>query len=117
MVLLRCYTQYASEFGKLRVARGLEKISYIPIPKKGSAKECSNYRTITLISHTSKVMLKMLKASFSSMWTENSQKCKLDFEGAEELETKLLTCLDYGESQRVPEKTSASLNTQKPLTV
>ena len=36
---------------------------FIPIPKKGSAKECSNYRTIELISHTSKVMLKILQAS------------------------------------------------------
>ena len=35
---------------------------FIPIPKKGSAKECSNYRTITLISHTSKVTLKLLQA-------------------------------------------------------
>ena len=35
---------------------------FIPIPKKGNAKECSNYRTIALISHTSKVMLKILQA-------------------------------------------------------
>ena len=35
---------------------------FIPIPKTGNAKECSNYRTITLISHTSKVMLKVLQA-------------------------------------------------------
>ena len=35
---------------------------FIPIPKKGNAKECSNYRTIALISHTSKVMLKILRA-------------------------------------------------------
>ena len=35
---------------------------FIPIPKKGSAKECSNYRTVVLISHTSKVMLKILHA-------------------------------------------------------
>ena len=34
---------------------------FIPIPKKGTAKECSNYRTIALISHTSKVMLKILQ--------------------------------------------------------
>ena len=34
----------------------------IPIPKKGNAKECSNYHTIALISHASKVMLKILKA-------------------------------------------------------
>ena len=44
------------------VATGLEKSIFIPIPKKGNAKECSNYRTITLISHTSKVMLKILQA-------------------------------------------------------
>ena len=46
------------------VATGLEKVSFIPIPKKGNAKECSNYCTIALISHTSKVMLKMLQARF-----------------------------------------------------
>ena len=44
------------------VATGLEKVSFIPVPKKGYAKECSNYRTITLISHASKVMLKILQA-------------------------------------------------------
>ena len=44
------------------VATGLEKSVFIPIPKKRSAKECSNYCTIALISHTSKVMLKMLQA-------------------------------------------------------
>ena len=43
------------------VARGLEKVRFIPIPKKDNAKECSNYRTIALISHTSKVMLKSLQ--------------------------------------------------------
>ena len=37
---------------------------FIPIPKKGNAKECSNYRTTTLISHTGKVMLKILQARF-----------------------------------------------------
>ena len=42
------------------VATGLEKSVFIPIPKKGNAKECSNYCTIALISHASKVMLKIL---------------------------------------------------------
>ena len=37
---------------------------FIPIPRKGNAKECSNYRTIALISHVSKVMLKILQARF-----------------------------------------------------
>ena len=41
---------------------GLEKVSFIPIPKKGNVKECTNYGTIALISHASKVMLKILQA-------------------------------------------------------
>ena len=45
------------------VATGLERSVFIPIPKKGNAKECSNYRTIALISHASKVRLKILQAS------------------------------------------------------
>ena len=44
------------------VATGLEKSVFIPIPKKGNVEECSNYRTIALISHASKVMLKILQA-------------------------------------------------------
>ena len=40
---------------------------FIPIPKQGNAKDCSNYRTIVLISHASKVMLKILKPGFSNM--------------------------------------------------
>ena len=44
------------------VAAGLEKVSFIPIPKKGNAKECSNYNIFVLISHTSKLMFKILQA-------------------------------------------------------
>ena len=39
---------------------------FIPVPKKGNAKECSNYCTIALISHASKVMLKILQAGISN---------------------------------------------------
>ena len=41
---------------------GLEKVSFIPIPKKGNAKEFSNYHTIAITSYASKVMLKILQA-------------------------------------------------------
>ena len=61
---------------------------FIPIPKKGNAKECSNYHTIALTSHASKVMLKILQASTK---TENFQMFKLDLEKAEEPEIKLPT--------------------------
>ena len=46
------------------VITGLEKTVFIPVPKKGRAKECSNYCTIALISHPSKAMLKIFQARF-----------------------------------------------------
>ena len=63
----------------------------IPIPKKGNAKECSNYCTIVLISHASKVVLKILQARLQQRTTENFQMYKMDLEKAEEPETKLPT--------------------------
>ena len=53
---------------------------FIPIPKKGNAKECSNYCTIALISHASKVMLKIPKPGFNSTWTMNFQISKMVLE-------------------------------------
>ena len=73
MMLWTCYTQYASK---------LENSAVSPIQKKGNAKERSNYRTNALISHASKVMLKILQASFNSMWTVNFQMFKLNLEKA-----------------------------------
>ena len=62
-MLWKCCTQYASKFGKLSCGHRTQKRSvFIPIPKKGNTKECSNYYTIILISQTSKVMLKILQA-------------------------------------------------------
>jgi len=50
-----------ANFGNSAVATGVEKV-FIPVPKKGNTKECSNYCTIVLISHVSKIMLKILQA-------------------------------------------------------
>ena len=44
------------------VTTGLEKVVFVPVPKKGYARECSNYHMVALISHASKVMLKILQA-------------------------------------------------------
>ena len=66
------------------VAAGLEKVSFIPIPKKGNAKECSNYHTIALISHASKVMAKILQANFHQYMNQELQIFKLVLEKAEE---------------------------------
>ena len=65
------------------MATGLEKVNFILIPKKGKVKKCSNYCTIVLISHASKVILKI---DFNSMWTDNFQIYKLDLEKADELQ-------------------------------
>ena len=54
-----CCTQYVSKFGKLSSSH---RSAFKPISKKGNAKECSNYHAIALISHASKVMLKILQA-------------------------------------------------------
>ena len=99
------------------VATGLEKVSF-PIPKKGNAKECSNYCTIALISHASKVMLKILQARLQHTWTINFQMFKLFLEKAEEPEIKLPTSAGSWKKQKSSRKTiSASLTMPKPLTV
>ena len=63
------------------MATGLEKVSLIPISKKGNAKESSNYCTIALISHASKAMLYILQARLQQY--VNLQMFKLDLEKAE----------------------------------
>ena len=62
MVLFKYFCQYASKFRKLSSGHKTGKVVFILIPKKGNAKKCSNYRTIALISHANKVMLKILQA-------------------------------------------------------
>ena len=74
----------------------------ITIPKKGNAKECFNYRTIALISHASKVMLKHLQARLQQYM--NFEMFKLDLEKIEEPEIKFPTCVHHQKSKRVPEK-------------
>ena len=60
MMLWKCCTQYASKVRKLSSGHKTGKVSFHSNQKKGNAKECWNYRTIALISHTSKIMLKIL---------------------------------------------------------
>ena len=91
---------------------------FIPIPKKGNAKECSNYHIIALISHTGKVMLKILQARLQ-VHELNFQMFKLDLEKAEEPEIKLPTSAGSSKKQESSRKTSISgfLTMPKPLTV
>ena len=69
----------------------LKRSVFIPVTKKGNAKECSNYCTIALISHASKVMLKLLQVRLQQYVTENFQMFKLDLGKSEEPEFKLPT--------------------------
>ena len=92
MMLWKCCTQYASKFGKLSSGHRIGKGQFfIPIPKKGNAKECSNYHTTVLISHASKVIQTQNPPSQVSAWTVNFQMFKLVWEKAEESEIKLPT--------------------------
>ena len=62
MMLWKCCTRYASKSGKVSSGHSTGKVAFIPIPKKGNAKECSNYHTIALISHTRKIEPQILQA-------------------------------------------------------
>ena len=88
---------------------------FIAIPKKGNPKECSNYRTIALISHAGKVMLKILQARLQQLWTENFQTFKLVLEKAEEPEIKLPTSARSLKKQESSRKTSISALLTMPV--
>ena len=92
---------------------------FIPIPKKGNAKECSSYHTIALISHTSKVMLKILQARLQQYVNHELPDVQLVLEKAEEPEVKLPTSTGSSKKQESSRKTSISalLTMPKPLTV
>ena len=87
---------------------------FIPISKKGNVKEHSNYRTIALISHARKIMLKILQARL-----QQYMMLKLVLEKAEEPEIKLPTSAGSWKKQERSRKTSISalLTMSKPLTV
>ena len=96
------------------VPTGLEKVSFHSNPK-----ECSNYHTIALISHASKVMLKILQARLQQYVNVNFQMFKLVLEKAEEPQIKLPTSAGSWKKQESSRKTSISalLTKPKPLTV
>ena len=119
-MLWKSCTQYASKFGKLNHGHRTGKGQFsFPIPKKGNAKECSNYCTIALISHSSKVMLKILQARLQQYVNRELPLFKLVLEKAEGPEIKLPTSAGSSKKQEISRKTSISalLTMPKPLTV
>ena len=99
--------------------QNLKRSLDIPIAKKANAKRCSDYHTIALISHTSKVMLKILQARLQQYMNCEIPRFKLVFEKAEEPEIKLPTSAGTSKKQESSRKTfiSALLIMPKPLTV
>ena len=106
-----------ANLGNSAVATG--RSVFIPIPKKGNAKECSNYRTIALTSHASQVMLKILQARFQQYVNREFLMFKLVLEKTEEPEIKLPTSTGSWKKQESSRKTSISalLTMPKPLIV
>ena len=90
---------------------------FIPVQKKGNVKEYSNYLTSELISHATKIMLKILQARLQQC--VNFQIFKLNLEKAEEPEIKLPTSIGSLKKKKSSRKTSTSalLTMQKPLSM
>ena len=97
---------------------GLERVSFIPIPKKGNAKDRSNYRTIALISQASKVMLKILQARLQQYMNQELSDVQAGFRKGR-TEIKLPTSIGSSKKQESSRKTftSALLTMSKPLTM
>ena len=120
MKLLKCCTHYASKFGKLSSGHRTGKGQFfIPIPKKGNAKECSNYLTIVLISHTSKVMLKILQARLQQYMNQELPDVQTGFRKGRGNRDQVANIHWIIKKQENFRKTSpsASLTMLKPLTV
>ena len=92
---------------------------FIPIPKKGNAEECSNYHTIALISHTSKVMLKILQARLQQYMNHELPDVQAGFRKARGTRDQIANITGLSKKQESSRKTSISalLTMPKPLTV
>ena len=89
----------------------------IPIPKKGNAKECSNYHTVALISHTSKVMLKILQARLQQYMNHELPDIQAGFRKGRGTRDQIANIHRIIKKARVPEKTKTKTRKPKPLTV
>ena len=96
-----------------------KKSVFIPIPKKGNAKECSKYRTIALISHASKVMLKILQARLQQYLNRELPDVHAGFRKGRGTRDQIPTSSGSWKKQESSRKTSTpdSLIIPRPLTV
>ena len=119
-MLWKCCTQYASKFGKLSSGHrtGKGQFSFLS-PKKGNAKECSNYHTIALILHASKVMLKILQARLQQYMNRELPDFEAGFRKGRGTRGQIANIFWITKKHECSRKTStsASLTMLKPLTV
>jgi len=110
MMLWKCRNQYASKFGKLSSGHrtGKGQFSFQSQRKAVPKSECSNYCTIALISHGSKVMLKILQARLQQYIYHELPDVQAGLEKAEEPEIKLPASIGSSEQQESSRKTSIS---------
>ena len=102
-----------------QLPQDLKRSVFIPIPKKGNAKECSNYHTIALISHASKVMLKILQARLQQYMNHELPDVQAGFRkgrGTRDQTANICWIIEKQENTRKT-PTSALLTMPKPLTV
>ena len=95
---------------------GLEKVSFHSNPK-GNVKECSNYRTTTLISHASKVMLKILQARLQEYMNRELPDVQAGYRKGRGTRDQIANIRWTIEKNKSSRKTSALLTMPKPLTV
>ena len=86
------------------VATGLKKVSFYPIPKKGNAKECSNYHTTALVSHASKLMLKILQVRLQQYVNRELPNVQAGFRKGRGSRDQIASICWIIEKARVPEK-------------
>ena len=118
IMLLKSCTQYARKFGKLNSGHRAGRDVFIPIPNRGIAKEWSNYYIIALISHASKVMLKILQARLQQYVNRKLPDVQTGFRKGRGTRDQIANIhWIIKKSKRIPEKTSssASLTVSKPL--
>ena len=101
------------------VATGVEKVSFHSNSKERQCQKCSNYHTITLISHASKAMLKILQARLQQYMNRELPDVQAGFRKGRELDIKFPTSTGSWKKQESSRKTSLSalLTMPKPLTV
>ena len=115
-MLWKCCIQYYSKFGKQQWPQDWKRSVFIPIPKKGNSKECSNYCTIVTILQASKVILKILQTRLQQYVNLELPDVQAGFRKGRD---KIASIYWFIETAREIKKTSTSalLITPKPLTV